>query len=590
MHRSGTSALTRTLNLVGCDLPKTVLPGDVGNVVGHWEPERICFLNNALFEAAGTIWHDFEAVDEEWLRSPKAAEFRAKAIDIVKEEFGSSALYVLKDPRICRFPAWWIDAIEATGASTSIISIVRNPSEVAASLEKRDGFDASFGVLLWLRNVLDAEAQSRGRPRAYIHYDALLADPKAALHRVSATLGIAWPDNSESSWAEVGRFLSGEHRHHRHEDASAAGGANPLAREAYTILLRWAQVGESSADYPALDRLLARLNEESRIFGRLVSMQVRDQRNARRLETKLADAEKHAARLGGMVDDAAKQIDQHANGIGRLSVRLAIVEGALKRRGADQAGLAPEVSAVEALISELSALQPVEENESGPPSPNDALTERLAKVEAERRRLSAQIDVLTSRLVETATMQRSALQAAKNDADRLREEVHKSQTELAAHRTEISILSQRLRLNEEESQTLRKLNSSCRAELAVSRSDNAALSQRLKLLQEKSEAMRQDVQRCESAALEARRAAAASAETALRAIAAAPFLPALRGEQLRRRAAMLRATGLFDPDWYSARYPDIAASGMDPAVHFLRFGLQEGRHPNRKAAIESGEQ
>lgn len=35
----------------------------------------------------------------------------------------------------------------------------------------------------------------------------------------------------------------------------------------------------------------------------------------------------------------------------------------------------------------------------------------------------------------------------------------------------------------------------------------------------------------------------------------------------------------FDPDWYLATYPDVAASGMDPLRHFLRHGRHEGRLP-----------
>jgi SAM-dependent methyltransferase len=47
-----------------------------------------------------------------------------------------------------------------------------------------------------------------------------------------------------------------------------------------------------------------------------------------------------------------------------------------------------------------------------------------------------------------------------------------------------------------------------------------------------------------------------------------------------RARAELRASGLLDADWYRARYPDVAASGMDPALHYLRYGAAEGRDPS----------
>jgi tetratricopeptide (TPR) repeat protein len=37
---------------------------------------------------------------------------------------------------------------------------------------------------------------------------------------------------------------------------------------------------------------------------------------------------------------------------------------------------------------------------------------------------------------------------------------------------------------------------------------------------------------------------------------------------------------LFDSDWYLATYPDVAAAGMDPLVHYVRSGAAEGRAPH----------
>lgn len=43
--------------------------------------------------------------------------------------------------------------------------------------------------------------------------------------------------------------------------------------------------------------------------------------------------------------------------------------------------------------------------------------------------------------------------------------------------------------------------------------------------------------------------------------------------------AALKSSGQFDPDWYGAAYPDVPASGMDPAEHFLWIGARLGRSP-----------
>jgi hypothetical protein len=37
---------------------------------------------------------------------------------------------------------------------------------------------------------------------------------------------------------------------------------------------------------------------------------------------------------------------------------------------------------------------------------------------------------------------------------------------------------------------------------------------------------------------------------------------------------------LFDPTWYLARNPDVAAAGAEPLTHYIAYGAAEGRNPN----------
>jgi hypothetical protein len=41
MHRSGTSARARVLNLLGAEFPEGLLGPGYGNTLGHWEPEQL---------------------------------------------------------------------------------------------------------------------------------------------------------------------------------------------------------------------------------------------------------------------------------------------------------------------------------------------------------------------------------------------------------------------------------------------------------------------------------------------------------------------------------------------------------------------
>jgi len=47
----------------------------------------------------------------------------------------------------------------------------------------------------------------------------------------------------------------------------------------------------------------------------------------------------------------------------------------------------------------------------------------------------------------------------------------------------------------------------------------------------------------------------------------------------KKQAAVIRGSDLFDADWYLSKYPDVAKSGVDPALHFADAGWREGRQP-----------
>jgi hypothetical protein len=53
-----------------------------------------------------------------------------------------------------------------------------------------------------------------------------------------------------------------------------------------------------------------------------------------------------------------------------------------------------------------------------------------------------------------------------------------------------------------------------------------------------------------------------------------------RGLGIRRDASLVARSGLFDKQWYLDRNPDVARSGVDPLIHFVLHGGQEGRDPS----------
>ena len=220
MHRSGTSAVTRILNLLGVSLGSDLMRPGGDNPSGFWEQQQAVAIHESLLAALGMAWDDPRPLPVDWLHGSAAATARTAIIELVRREFGGCALWAVKDPRLCRFAPLWIQALVELGVQPRALLVTRNPVEVAQSLAVRNSLPDAVGQLLWARYLLEAEANSAALPRCLISYDALLEDWRAVMTRVSAELDIDLGDY-QSADAAIAAYLSPELRHHHATQARA---------------------------------------------------------------------------------------------------------------------------------------------------------------------------------------------------------------------------------------------------------------------------------------------------------------------------------------------------------------------------------
>ena len=270
MHRSGTSAVTRVLSLLGARLPEGLLPVDQYNESGYWEPAAIPELHDEVLASVGSSWHDVSPFPESWFRSQAAKDFQSRVVEILEREYGDSALFVLKDPRICRLVPFWISVLKGFKAEPSFVITVRNPLEVAASLKPRAGFLPSHSLLLWLRHVLEAELQTRQSRRTILFYEDLLSDPIQAMTKVAEDIGIYWPQSLHDAKARIDAFLVQQYRHHIFDadELKAREDVSKWVKQAYKLLRK----ADDSSDLAlGFDTIREELEVADRAFGPLVA-------------------------------------------------------------------------------------------------------------------------------------------------------------------------------------------------------------------------------------------------------------------------------------------------------------------------------
>ena len=211
MHGSGASALTRMFSLAGAALPRTLLEANEADGTGCWEPERLVRYHDRLLSDLGSSWHDWKPLDFPSLPLSDRKTIHSDIKSILADEFGGRRLWVLKEPRICRFVPIYREVLSDMGVALSPVLIFRNPLEVMASLQRRGDWpverSAADVCLLWLRHVLDCEAATRGVKRSIASHASIVSDPVAALARIERKAKLDFPNKVDELGEDIREFL-----------------------------------------------------------------------------------------------------------------------------------------------------------------------------------------------------------------------------------------------------------------------------------------------------------------------------------------------------------------------------------------------
>lgn len=493
------------LSHLGCDLPKALMPPTEANPKGYFESVKAYHLNDALLASGGSSWDDPAGFNPGWYASPRFPEYRARAMRILEEEYGDSGFFVLKDPRICRLLPFWQDVLSAAGVTPNYVCIHRHPREVAASLSRREGWPETTGLLLWLRHVLEAEVGSRGAPRVFVSYDALMSNWRRTVTGIGEGLHLSWPVPMDRAAPDVDAFLSGELRHFDagREDLPQTSVTYDWVATVHGILDRWATGEGVATDHEQLDAVKAALDasfpmlgnllDESRNLGsKLARVEAQlttvraesisyatnhltEQQNRGKAEARLAETERRledAARLKTEAEQSASRLAE------RLSARDQELEAARGALGTAEARLADS----ERRLGELARLK--HEAEQTAAQSNEQLAAREQELDALRGQRQAdegQIARLESEL-ETA---RTALDAAEarlsevedqhEDAARLRRDAEDALAQMKS-----AFLQRGLELDElrRQAETDTGKIASLESDLAAARKDLDALEKR----------------------------------------------------------------------------------------------------------------
>lgn len=153
MHRSGTSFVTRAINLLGAHIGDDLIGKSNSNPAGHWEHTYSLEINRRLLEMAEAQWDD----PPNNVKAGFISKFRIKLF-LINLHKGGTTTAVWKDPRTLLTFSVWIEEI----ANYIPVFVFRHPSSVCSSLQRRNGFTKDKSLNLWLEynsKLLQIESQ-----------------------------------------------------------------------------------------------------------------------------------------------------------------------------------------------------------------------------------------------------------------------------------------------------------------------------------------------------------------------------------------------------------------------------------------------
>ncbi len=184
MHRSGTSAIARALQVFGAHLGDTLIPPGFDNPRGFWEDRDILRINEKLLSELGSAYDRPNAPDID-LSSPTMRTIKTEALQILQRKLVSYDLFAIKDPRLARLLPFWKAVFSEGAYAVTYIIALRNPLSVIKSLEVRNGFDPRKSAILWYEHMLAAVYHTIGANRVIVDYDLLIENPERELVRVA---------------------------------------------------------------------------------------------------------------------------------------------------------------------------------------------------------------------------------------------------------------------------------------------------------------------------------------------------------------------------------------------------------------------
>ena len=440
MHRSGTSAVTRLVNMMGAYFGVEGISTGLNqeNPKGFWERRDVRRLNDQLLFSVDADWDRIADFELSKLSPKEIDAFTFDARQVILN-LDAHRPWIVKEPRLCLLFPLWKKLLEVP----TLIVVHRHPLEIAHSLKTRNGFSLPFGIALWEKYILSMCQGIAGMNPVFVDHHALMTNTLATAAKLfqdltgSGVQGLHLPQDREiTSFIEPALYrercdasLTGAYlnqaqlelldRLHRHQlpgpdeipQLSAGAAALLEEHEAMHECRRRITLLETSHEEDG-EKLATALRDNER----LTRQEAEQSRSAGTLKGQVEDLERRLKYEMDAFDRTGLQLEQQQQRVSSLTTRLDAVTGAHEQLQHRASELEEEVkagrqtierltdehremkAAVEAYALQVAELEPFRDRAQLNEARLDIVREQLGHARSEKKELITHLEEIESRL------------------------------------------------------------------------------------------------------------------------------------------------------------------------------------------------
>jgi GT2 family glycosyltransferase len=216
MHRSGTSLITRSIELLGYTLGDNLMPAGVDNPKGFWEDIDIVQFNDKLLAHNQMSWDSL--LDSS--SGIYSKDLQQEALTLLESRFSNTDRFIIKDPRMSLLLDFWSRCFVEADISVHYLTVYRQPLDIAASLHARNGIEVEHGLLLAYR-YNRALMTFLGDSVFVVGYRQFLENPLRELSRIAGRIGSVLDNEAAGSF--IKGFVDPGLSHHEFTDEDLVG-------------------------------------------------------------------------------------------------------------------------------------------------------------------------------------------------------------------------------------------------------------------------------------------------------------------------------------------------------------------------------